>query len=452
MLLSIAAPVIANGSRGAIDGLDVLPPGRSLPPLANTAEGDRPLLREVSDDHVHDAAAPLPPAAAAETTPADAWARVRAARRLEVPDNPLVRAEMDALRDQALWIGKILHRATPFLAHVVDELDARYLPLELALVPAIESGFRPRALSPEQAAGLWQLMPETANEVGVERDDWYDGRGDVVAATAAALDYLSYLNAEFHGDWELTLAAYNAGLGRVRSAIRRNRAAGLPTDFWSLALPAETRAYVPKILALLAFLRDDGGAGLDVPHVPLENAFVRVDVGRRISIDQAAAVGGVPESLLRRLNAGLLHGVTPPGGPHALYVPREARARFLARLDAGGAGPLFSLPRSHEVVAGDTLGAIALTYGVSEERLMALNDLEDSRIRIGQRLAVLDARHADGVSVEHVVASGDTLSGIARRYDVGVGDITDRDGRALQADLIHPGDTLLVNLLASGPG
>ena len=239
-LLTIAGPaaVAAAADAGAADEIEAALTAGSLPPLVNTAEGDRPLLREIGDTHVHDGALPMPLATAA--APADdVWGRVRASARLDVPDHENVRRELATLRDQALWIGKILHRGSPFVGHVVEALDTRYLPLELALLPAIESGFRPRALSSERAAGLWQLMPDTAREIGVPSGEWYDGRGDVVLSTRAALDYLSYLNAEFHGDWELTLAAYNAGPGRVRKAIRRNRSAGRAEDFWSL--PAARR-------------------------------------------------------------------------------------------------------------------------------------------------------------------------------------------------------------------
>jgi len=417
-----------------------------MPTLGNTAAGDLPLLVEIGDGHVHGQADSPTVGGPDATPPSDVWTRVRTAGRLTVPDNEAIRDRETVYRGEVQWISKILHRATPYVAHVVAELDGRFLPPELALLPVIESGFRPHALSPNEASGLWQIIPATAREIGIERSEWYDGRADVVISTTAALDYLSSLNATFHGDWELTLAAYNAGPGRVRQAILRNRNAGKGLDFWSLRLPGETRAYVPKLLALLSLLRDPDG-GLDVPGVPLEPAFTKVDVGRRISLDRAAAVGAVNEQALRRLNAGLTRGVTPPTGPHELYVPSASRDDFLARIASAEPGPLFSLPDTHDVVAGDTLGAIALAYGITEARLRTLNGLDGPDIRIGQTLAVLDARHADGASVEHIVKSGDTLSGIARRYDVDLGDITDRDGVAPTPALIRPGDTLLVNLL-----
>jgi len=436
----------ANGDTGATP--DRAEPGEPLlvlPALGNTAEDDLPLLREIGDEHVHgleDGLAPLP----AAPLPEDVWTRVSTAGRLQIPNNESVRARVRALRDEAPWMSKTLYRGTPFVAHIVTALEARFLPPELALLPAIESGFRPHARSVDAAVGLWQIVPLTAREIGVEWSDWYDGRIDIVASTRAALDYLSYLNAEFHGDWELTLAAYNAGPGRVRQAIGRNRAAGRAEDFWSLELPAETRAYVPKLLGLLALLRE-GDGGFDVPWVPLEPAFVKVDVGRRISLEQAAAIGGLPERELRRLNAGLTRGVTPPAGPHELYVPRGTEEAFLGRLGATVTVPDRRPARAnvHVVLAGDTLGEIALEHGLSETRLKTLNDLEGSLIRVGQRLRLRDTLPADDrPSLEHVVVHGDTLSAIARQHGVTIEDITDRHGRPLRADLIRVGETLRV--------
>ena len=473
----------------------------ALPALGNTAETDRPLLQEIGDEHVHDPTPAVPHGVAvgrgasdgrpsgvpggmpggaagraadgaavgaadgaadgatdraadgATPRPAsatdDAWARVRASRRLIVPDEAGVRAQMRRFRDQRSSIGRILRRGNPYVAHVVAALDERYLPLELALLPAIESGFRPDASSPDTALGLWQLMPLTAREIGVRRSPWYDGRADTVEATTAALDYLSYLNAVFHGDWELTLAAYNAGPGRVRRAVGGARAAGEPADFWSLPLPRETREYVPKFLALVALLRGEPGDALEVPHVPMSPAFVKVETGRRISVGEAAALAGLPDASLARLNAGLRRGVTPPDGPHELYVPPPARSRLLAAL--ARTAPPGAGARTHTVVAGDTLSGIALAYGIGQARLRELNGLDGSRILAGQSLALVElprggtaAGRSDGVA--HVVAPGDTLSDIARRYAVGVEAIRREDGGALDDELIHPGDTLRVRL------
>ena len=443
------APVRAGSAPARIDA-------RDLPALGNTPELDRPLLREVGDDYVRGGESGSPATAPATADEAlepleDAWGRVRAARRLEVPDNEAVRAQRRRLLDEALWIGKILRRADPYIAHVVSALDERYLPLELALLPAIESGFRPRALSHRRAAGLWQLMAPTALEFGVPRDRWYDGRGDVVVSTRAALDYLSYLNAVFHGDWTLTLAAYNAGPGRVRRALERARAAGGASDFWSLSLPRETREYVPKFLALLSLLRTESGDALDVPHVPLDVAgFVEVDARRRIDLAQAARLSGASERVLGNLNAGLVHGVTPPDGPHRLNLPHGTRRRFLRAL--ARTLPRASPSAAHVVVAGDTLGAIARRYGLETSRLQAMNGLTGSLIRVGQRLDVRGGWLDGGARLEHVVSGGETLSAIAQRYAVRVEDILGAAGERLDGDLIRPGQTLLIHLAEAGTG
>lgn len=425
----------------------------ALPTLGNTPELDRPLLREIGDDFVGDGVGtgtfPGTAEATAVETSQDAWSRVRAARRLVVPETEAVLAQRRRLLDEALWIGRMLRRADPYIAHVVEALDRRYLPLELALLPAIESGFRPRAISRRRASGLWQLMPPTAREFGVPLDDWYDGRGDVIVSTRAALDYLSYLNATFHGDWELTLAAYNAGPGRVRRALSHVRSSGGPSDFRFLPLPRETREYVPKFFALLSLLRAESGDALDLPRVPLSRrAFVEVDVRQRIDLVEAAELSGVPAGLLADLNAGLTRGVTPPDGPHRLNLPHTHERRFLAALARRRAARGAAL--EHEVVAGDTLGGIAWRYGVPERRLREANGLESSLIRVGQRLEVPPSE--EGTRIEHVVSGGETLSGIARRYAVSVEDILDPDGERLDGDIIHPGQTLLVRPPAAAAG
>ena len=490
-------PAAADAASGAgAPAASTGPALLALPGLANTPEGDRELLLEVADDHVHvrrpprDGLAVAPPAAAPEATrtavpaaptpagaapdraaapvpeirppgsavaalptappaaaspPADVWSRIRESARLPADGD---RAALAELRQEYLaeapWVTRILERGTPYLAHLVDELDRRFLPLGLAVLPAVESGFRTDVESAGSAVGLWQIVPITAEEIGLERSLWFDARADIVASTGAALDYLSYLNAEFDGDWELTLAAYNAGPGRVRAAMAANAKAGKPVDFWSLPLPAETRRYVPKVLALVSLLREDPSPIL-VPEVG-EDGFERVDVGLRISLDRAAALSGLSEEVLRSLNAGLVHGVTAPEGPHALYLPRGEAEAFLASIAGADGAALYSLPRVHRVAPGETLSGIAHRYGLSQDELARMNALTGTRILAGQELAVLDVRRAGAVEVEYVVGAGDTLSGIAESHAVGLGDISRADGSPLDGDLIHPGQTLSISV------
>lgn len=430
-------------------------PVSALPQLGNTRAGDRPLLEEIGDDHVH-ADDDVPGAPVAQTPPAsdDAWTRIRESRRLDIPDNERVAAQVRTVADERLWISKILKRGEPYIGHIVEALDARYLPVELALLPAIESGFRPRARSGDEATGLWQFVPETADDIGLERTEWFDGRADIVASTTAAIDYLGYLNATFHGDWELTLAAYNAGLGRVRTAMKRNLDAGLPADFWSLRLPRETREYVPKLFALIDLLRNGDPKSLELASAPTGASFRSIDVGRRLNLERAARLGGVSLKTLRQLNAGLVHDVTPPDGPHTLYVPDDVADIMQQRLDQAGARALQSHPRTHTVVAGDTLSHIAYRYGVSEARLRTLNALQGETILIGQTLSVIasDPTAATTSAESYVVTNGDTLSTIASRYDVPVDAIVRTDGSRPDGDMIFPGDKLLVLRSQGEPG
>ena len=440
--------------------------GIALPSLGNTEAADRQMLREVPDEHVHERGLTAPdgedteqktpefipsdPPEASAPTSSNVWSTIQSATRIEIPDNQAIKDYREQYEREALWVSKILSRASPYIGHVVEQLDSRFLPIELALLPAIESGFLPDVVSAGNAAGIWQIVPITAKEIGIERNQWYDGRKDIARSTTAAIDYLSYLNAEFNGDWMHTLAAYNAGPGRVRSAIRKNRKNDKPTDYWSLELPDETENYVPKFLALIDALRDADNSALTVPEVNPGNALKLVDVGVRVSIDKVAAYSSLSESDLKRLNAGLVHGVTPPKGPHVLYIPRSEAKTFVEKIQQANDQTLYSLPLTHTVVAGDSISSIALEYGISQRRLKNMNGIEGSHIWIGQKLAVLDKHGAGksavaGETLEYVVSIGDTLSDIASKFSVRLRDITDQNGKALDSDIIHPGERLSIS-------
>jgi membrane-bound lytic murein transglycosylase D len=433
-----------------------------VPELGNTVQADRLLAREVTDEHVVDPSlsSPAQPTAAASAgrfppaatvTGNDIWNRIRRANQLPVNDNERVAYYRRQYAREAIWVSKILRRSEPFLAYLVNALDARYLPIELALLPAIESGFKSNVHSAGDAAGIWQIVPATARDMGIQQTAWFDGRADIVASTTAAIDYFSYLNATFHGDWELTLAAYNAGLGRVQTAMRRNREADKPTTFEALALPTETRNYVPKLMALVQLIKDGQFDLFDMPVIPVEPAFVTIDAGFRISLDNAARMAGISTRELRRLNAGLIHSVTAPGGPHTLHVPVAAAARFTSSLANADKTRLFSPPATHEVAAGDTISSIALRYGIRQQYVRDLNQLDNSRIFIGQKLAIIDS-HTSSDSIEYVVSIGDTLSQIARRFAVDLSDITDAEGEPPASDTIHPGQMLRIAIRLADTG
>jgi len=436
-----------------------------LPELGNSKQTDYALAREVPDDHVFegDVTARLkqnstPTALQTiqsngytfESTGSAIWDSIRQSNEIPLTDNAVVAKYRQQYLQQAYFTNVMLQRSTLFIAHMVKALDSRYLPVELALLPAIESGFQTHSVSRNNAVGLWQIVPITAQEIGLQRDRWYDGRADIVTSTTAAIDYLSYLNAEFNGDWELTLAAYNAGPGRVRRAVNQNRKAGKATNFAALELPIETRNYVPKLVALLQIIKDPNQTSIVLPQVTTEDAFEAVELDYRVSLDRLASLTGLPEKSLKMLNPGLTHGVTPPKGPHRIYVPRGSGDEVSQAINAASAEQLFTIPRKHVVVAGDTLGGIALRYGMSMSQLQALNRIDNDRIRIGQKLAVVDSRfEVEPELVQYVVAAGDTLSDIAEQFAVDVSEIVAAAGQPLKSDVIRAGQTLQIRVRQS---
>ena len=310
----------------------------------------------------------------AATGEGDAWARIRNGLHWPRPNNSRVARAIDWYRRHPVYLLRMTRRARPYLAFIVREVERRDMSMEFALLPVVESAFRERAYSRAGASGLWQFMPSTGRRYGLKQDWWYDGRRDVVESTRAALDYLTKLLQEFDEDPLLAVAAYNWGEGNVRRAVARNRARGKPTDVWSLRLPRETRSHVSRLLAIAAIVDDPDQHGVVLESIPDRVQFSQVSLDRQIDLGAAADLAGISLRELRRLNPGFKRSATGPDGPHRLQIPYDAVEKFTAGLS--------NLPpekRSrwarHEIVRGDTLGAIAARYGVSIEALMRTNGL-----------------------------------------------------------------------------
>ncbi len=347
------------------------------------------LWREVQDHEVYSNSRLIRPLLKRDGN--SLWESVLRSKQIPVPEQDRIDFFRQQYRQDAFWVSKMLQRASPFAGYIVDALDAQSLPLELALLPAIESGYRPDVISNQNAAGIWQLISATAEEVGVQRTAWFDGRADIRLSTWAASHYLSYLNARFDGDWLLTLAAYNAGPGRVSEALKENTNSGLPTDFWSLKLPTETRDYVPKFLGLLAMLRYDTVPKLTIPTLAHGAGFNLVNVEAGVSLADVSVMTGLPLRELTTLNAGLTLKVAPPNGPHGIYLPdRYLRRLANYRRETQSAG-LFTTIYIHQVKPGDSLRSLASLHGTTTKHLMQLNSLADSTIRVGQLLWLTDA-------------------------------------------------------------
>lgn len=338
------------------------------------------------------------------------------------------------------YLDRTFRRGERYLYYIVSELETRNMPLELALLPVVESAFNPTALSTAKAAGLWQFIPSTGVRFGLKQNNYYDGRRDVVESTRAALDYLQFLANEFDGDWLLAIAAYNSGEANVARAIARNLAKSKPTDFFSLDLPKETEAYVPKLLAMRRIVADPAKHGLEFGSLENQPYFVKVNVGGQIDLELAAELASMSKEDFLSINPGFKRRVTDPNGPHQLLIPVANEESFLEKLA--------SLPSDkrvpvvyYRVRKGDTLTKVAQRYGISVEELRVQNNLKSKTLKPGQELllratnsalsyannSVSDAApvasktstaKSSTKSKTHKVRSGDTLWSIAQRYEV----------------------------------
>lgn len=375
----------------------------------------------------------------------DVFERIRSGFVLTDVDHEMVDRELKWFASHPAYLDRTFKRGERYLYHIVNEIEARGMPLELALLPVVESAFNPVAYSRARASGLWQFIPGTGRQYGLKQNWYYDGRRDVTAATTAALDYLQFLHDEFDGDWLLAVAAYNCGEANVARAIKRNKAAGKPTDFFSLKLPRETRAYVPKLLAMRRIVADPASHGLLFAPIPNQPYFVKVPTGGQLDLKVAAELAELPKEELLALNPAFNHWVTDPDGPHHLLVPIDREQRLAAGIAA--------LPPEervrvvyHRVRKGDTLGGIADKYNVSVAMLRTTNKIRGNLIHPGQDLLIAAApRSGDAKLVaeyaavdpepvrksssgKHRVRRGDTLWSIAKTHGVSLDRLASTNG------------------------
>ena len=407
-----------------------------------------------------------PSAASGDDAPGkgDLWRRVRNGLTLDgYEQRPRVRREIEWYKRNQAYLDRVVDRARPYLYHVVEQVERRGLPTELAMLPVVESAFQPFAYSPARASGLWQFIPSTGRLYGLKQNWWYDGRRDVIESTRAALDYLEKLQRDFDGEWLLAIAAYNSGEGNVRRALRRNRKAGKPTDFWSLRLPRETRVYVPRLLAVSAVVRDPQALGLSLRGLPDEPYFEMVDPEGQIDLALAAELADITLEELYLLNPGFNRWATDPDGPHRLLVPTARAATFSERLAALDPNQRVVWKR-HRIRQGQTLSTIALKYHTTVAVLKQVNDLRGHMIRAGASLTVpvaarslnsyslsADARSASrrgrvpkgGTKRTYIVRKGDNLWAIARRHRVSTSRLASWNGIA-RRDVLRPGQQLTI--------
>ncbi|MEM0911550.1 MAG: LysM peptidoglycan-binding domain-containing protein [Pseudomonadota bacterium] len=418
--------------------------GTSANTNSNVSEGTIEVVHPITDEIVPDLPVDktLP---AEEDTPVetDLWAYIANNLEFESPKNhPRVVAQKNWYLKHPTYMRRVSNRASPFLYYIVEELEQNNIPIDIALLPIVESAFDPFAYSHGRAAGMWQFIPETGKRFGMPQNWWYDGRRDVIRSTQGAIKYLEYLHDFFDGNWLHALAAYNSGEGRVKRAIRRNKAKNKPTDFWSLDLPKETRAYVPKLLALADMLKNADNYNFKWPKIENLPVIHVVDTNRQIELNKAAEFAGVSVKEFRALNPGFNRWATPPDQKVEIVLPIRSVSDFESSLENASQDTLVTW-RRHKIRRGDNLGGIANKYATSVEVIKTLNDLDDSRIIAGKHLLIpAGAVKDEGMSQiiarnlsfmqsknqtsagKHVVRSGDTLWDIAKEYRVSVKDLS----------------------------
>ncbi|TQN50063.1 Membrane-bound lytic murein transglycosylase D [Acidithiobacillus thiooxidans ATCC 19377] len=384
-----------------------------------------------------------------QTGSGNVWTNIDQGLRL----SNVSRVEVDKWRTWFLQhqgkLEEILGNSRPFLYYVVNAVSQRGLPMELALLPAIESGYNPKAYSPAAAAGLWQFVPGTARSFGLQNTRYGDPRLSLTASTNAALDYLSYLYNYFGGNWLLAIAAYNAGQGTVSAAIQQNVAAGQPTDFWDLNLPEQTENYVAELLGLAQVIKNAKAYHVSLPYIPNTAHIAVVTTPKSVALNVAANLMNVPVRELQHLNAGISYGVVPadyqlvvPKDKAAtlktalLTMPQEAAAQALPVAQPAVAAtpvaqPVIQARLSHLTVhPGNTLSQIAMQAGVSVQQMKQWNHLRSARdLQVGQQLVVYGGHHLENATYSQpanhslVVHSGNTLSGLAQQAGVSVQDL-----------------------------
>ncbi|WP_064602299.1 lytic transglycosylase [Photobacterium sp. J15] len=373
----------------------------------------------------------------------DLWQRISMQLTAEIPDNKRIKHYRNWYLRYPGHLKTVAQRAEPFLYYITEEVEKRGLPLELALLPIVESSFDQFAYSHGRAAGLWQIIPDTGRRFGLEQNWWYDGRRDVVESTQAALDLLEYLNRKFDGNWLHALAAYNTGEGRVFRAIRHNKQAGKPTDFWSLDLPKETDGYVPKLLAVADVIKNQKKYGISVPVIANKPAVTVIKPGTQMDLAMAANYAGMKLKDLQSLNPAYNHWATAPDGPNHLLLPVDKANRFSSEFEKNGRQGMKVV--RYKVKSGDTLGVLAQKHQTTVKQIQQANNMTGTNIRVGRHILIpvamkdgetisarLAARtqqnHGGGYRIIYQVQPGDSLWKIARSQKVSIDQITKWNG------------------------
>ena len=459
------APVAENDMRAAAEMLYM---GFELPPFSDqiqtensTTEQPEKVLSSLKTEYV-----PLEYDAAAHSEylkSTDAWYRLQAGMQMAAVDNERVQSQLDWFLRNPGYLQRVMERASPVLPFILDEIEKRNLPTEMALLPIVESAYRTFAYSHGRASGMWQIIPSTGRFLGLKQNWWYDGRRDIIESTRAALNYLESLGNQFDGDWELALAAYNAGPGKIRSAIRYNKKRNRPTDFWHLTrIRQETRAYVPKLLALKTLFSNPQAYGLTLLPVDNKVDYEIVELDGQMDLALAADMAGISMNQLYQLNPAFNRWATAPEGPHRLLLPADRAEQFKLALQNLPAEKRINWVR-HKIKRGQTLSEISRQYRTTVSLIKSVNKIRGTQIRAGKYLMIPTATRSlnsynmtksartskiqntrrSGNKLTHIVRSGESLWSISRHYGVNTRSLAKWNAMA-PIDTLRVGQKLVV--------
>lgn len=424
------------------------------------------------------------------------WDRLISLYALPEIDNERIDREVSWYLRHPDSLISLQQRAEPYMHHILDEIEAKHIPGELALLPVVESSFVPDAYSKSDASGLWQFIPSTGKLFGLKQNSWYDGRRDVYASTQAATTYLKQLSETFNGDWLLALASYNYGKGNVRKCIERNEDMDLPTDFWSLSLPDETYHYVPKLLAVARIFANAEQYHIPLRHIPNRPYFEVVDIKAPLDLNKAAQMANTPLKDFLKLNPGFNRWCTAPDGPHRLLIPVKNAPLFKKNLaeipyyervnyskliaeqeeqiiaEASYHKPEPSVVRQpatrpssasspenfalYKVKPGETLASIARKNHTTVQYLRNSNHLARNTLNYGATLKIPSAASMQGgesiiltnssappSSGYHTIKKGDTFYNIAQRYSTTPKELASWNHITIKTALV-PGRKLII--------
>jgi membrane-bound lytic murein transglycosylase D len=381
------------------------------------------------------------------------WSYIANQQKLEINNNPRIQQQLGWFKKHPDYLTRISERAQPYLYLVVQEIEKEGLPIEIALLPIVESAYYPFSYSHGTAVGVWQFIPSTGRLYGLDQDWWHEDRRHILNSTRAAARYLKDLGKMFNGDWMLAVAAYNAGPGRIQNAVKINQKAGKQTDYWSLDLPKETEKYVPKLLALSMIAKEPEKFGQQLTPIDNSKFLEVVELNSQFDLALIAQWTGLSIDEIYTYNPGLRRWATPVSLPYELLLPVSTVKSFEDNLEKAGKMPRISWLR-HQIKSGDSLIYLAKKYKTTVDQIRSVNELQSDLIRAGEYLIVPLAQENEGYyslsekqreksrlnteknaeKIIYKVVSGDSLWKIAVQFDTTVNNLV----RWNQLDLSSP--------------